>query len=818
MNSFLKWTFRALILIGILAVLFFGIGYYILTRSIPDYDAKDPIAHKDYQVEILRDLQAVPHIYGQTEKDALFALGYVHAQDRLWQMDSMRRTVQGRLSEIVGKQTLEIDKFFRALDMWNLADRAGRTLPEDARSSLQAYADGVNAYIADINENKRGSGAPEFLIFGRSIAPWTPTDSLALQKLMAYELSGSAEDEILRAKMANILSAQQMRDIFYNIKLPANFDRLEYASSHFPTRPLSPLAQALNPAKGVGNYGASNAFAVAPARAAGRSAILANDPHLQLSAPTLWMLAHLHDASTNNDIYGGTIPGIPLIIIGRNQNVAWGLTTAYLDDQDLIILDRQGNGFTENNQITPLQSEELMIEIKDQDEPYKFIREVSPYGPIIPAGGPWKVESISGENQSVALSWTALREDDHSILAGLKLMKAKNVNDAINALGDFIAPAQIFSLADKQGNIAQIAAGAIPVRNEQNPSRGIMPGPSWLGPVGFEGYVDPSQTPRLINPEDGLLIHTNNKFIEQEYPYHYTYDWGDVYRRLRAEELLGTRKYHTPASMEEAQNDEISEAARVILPLIARDFWFKPDNDEQKVQILEMLANWNGEFDALRPEPLIFAAWLEELNHMVFSDEIGPELYKELGRVDPLRIERVFRNVDGSAGWCDIRPTPEIEICSDISEMALNIAIKKLNAKFGSNFEQWRWGRAHHAVHKNRFLSNIPVIGGLTNIIQEQSGDTQTLLRLAYAGGEDYNFDSTHGAGLRMMVDFAHLDSSKIIIATGQSGHILSSHYDDLSTLWRAGEYISMNTNRQVIEGNLIGRIVFDPNALSEEN
>ncbi len=817
MNSFFKWTFRLVVLFVVLAIIGAVFGYFLLKRSIPDYNLDETQSFGSYQVEILRDLQAVPHIYGATENDALFALGYAHAQDRLWQMDSARRTVQGRLSEIFGSQTLDVDKYFRALDLWNLANRAAATLPPEDLARLQAYSDGVNAYIYDINKNKRGSGAPEFLFFSHQISPWTPTDSLAMLKLMAMQLTGAASEEILQAKFATVLTPQEMNDIFYDVSLPANFDRLSYQGRASEFAP-SQLAQILNPVQGVDLSGASNAFIAAPDRTANSHAILANDPHLKFSAPTIWMLAHLHFEDLNEDVIGATIPGVPLVIIGHNNHLAWGLTTSYLDDQDLVIMKREAADpaqYKTEDGILTLEREAIEISVDGQDEPEIFVRERSIYGPIIPFDGPLKVEEVTPEGHMLALSWTALQENDHSIRTGFKFSHAKSVPEAEEALADYVAPAQIFSFADKDGNIAQIAGGVMPKRAEDNPTRGTMPAANWIGTPGFIGNFPFEQNPRLFNPSDGLLIHTNNKFIDDIYPRHFSYKWGDVYRRLRAEELLGIRKYHTMSSFQGAQNDALSEAARTLLPLIAREFWFKPDKNEQKSNVLKELANWDGEYDALLAEPLIFTAWLEELNNLIFADELG-EFYQDLGRVDPLRLERIFRNVDGAARWCDIRPTPQVEICSDISSMSLDRALDKLNAQYGSNFEEWRWGRAHRAVQRNQFLSKIPVFGGLSNIVQEQSGDTQTLLRQAYPGGEDYDFDANHGAGLRMVVDFSDIDHSKFIISSGQSGHVLSPYYDDLSTLWRNGEYINMTTNRKVIEGNLRGRIVFEPSGRTQ--
>lgn len=872
MHSLIKWSVRTVLAILALVLLGLFVFYLLLSRSIAEYDYDAPLRYGSYEAEIIRDINAIPHIYAKEERDAFFALGFAHAQDRLWQMILARAASQGRLSEIFGPDLLANDRYMRALDLWRLAGRNLRELDYENQVNLQAYADGVNAYILEINKGARGAGAPEFMFFGRKFTPWVPTDSLAVLKLVALQISSSASKEISRAVLSAHLELRDIEDLFYQSQMPSGIERLgsgqsgsaapaEASISSEPPSPsssgamrapeprpvvenadisainpinkaswidrliheseanvihkaLSPLTRNMLPRhyqEGVHiGGGASNAFIASPERSAGKAPLLASDPHLPFSAPSRWTIAHL--AIGDRHIYGGSFPGIPAILIGHNRNLAWGLTTSYLDDQDVVILRRsEGDGTKyqlpegEGN----IASEEINIKVRGgADE--RFIREVTKFGPVIPPNGPLKVERVLQPGHSAALSWTALGEEDHSMEAAFAMMRAKNVDEGIKALSLYTAPAQIFSLADAGGNIAQIAAGTMPKRAANNRSEGRFPAASWIGPAGFSGLHPPSAAPKRINPEDGLLLHTNNKFLDQRYPEHFSFDWGDSYRILRAKNKLGPRQYHTLSSFTDAQNDTISEAARINTRLIARSMWSRAGNEPRMTRALELLANWNGAFDELRPEPLIYSAWMEELNAIIFSDELGP-LYSEVARVDALRIERIMRNIDDSARWCDIIHTEAKESCDQIAETALERALSKLSNRYGNDIEHWRWGVAHMAEHKNQVLSAVPILGLMSNIRQAQGGSGETLLRGVYQGGPNLDFTSRHGAGLRMVVDFADLDHSKIIISTGMSGHIFSTHYDDLSRLWRNGEYLDMTTRRQLIEANQIGRIEFRP-------
>lgn len=815
MNLFVKWGFRAVGLFTLFAIAVLFVIYMSLSRSIPNYDVSFTTTNGEYEVEIIRDRNAVPHIYGSDFEQALFGLGVAHAQERLWQMVMLRRAAQGRISEIAGEELLQTDLFLRTLDLWNLSARQVPNLKPETQRFLQAYADGVNAQIANINANKLGTGAPEFFLINSEIAPWTPADSVSILKIMALQLSSGAQYEILRTKLSTVLTPEELKDIEYDAYAP-QLNQNGSASTSISQRVASTRLSALSPIGYGRNSGASNAFAVTPNRSTSQKAILASDPHLKLTAPAIWMLAHLSDGA--NNYVGGTIPGMPLVLIGHNNKLAWGLTTANLDDQDLVVIRRDpddANMYETVDGMLPFEAREIFITVKGESEPRRFVKLSTKYGPIIPANGPWHIEDILPQDHFAALSWTSLHEEDKSFDAAFEMVRSTNVNDAVAALDDHLAPAQMFTFADHKGQIGQVAAGKMPIRSLDNPSQGSMPAVSWAGNAGFEGFFPYSNNPKSINPESGLLMHTNNKFVDRPYPNHFSYDWGDNYRIKRAQGLIAGRKIHSTESLIEAQNDAISEDARALLPLIAGPFWFQPDQEGQKAIALKMLGEWNGKFDAFGPEALIYSTWLSELNELVFRDELGP-VFDEMGQTDPFRLERVYRNVGGASKWCDIRPTPEKESCADIADIALKKALDRLSTVYGNDLNTWRWGTAHKALHENETLGGIPLLGLFANITQEVSGGSQTLLRTASRSEDPFDYTAVHGASLRMVVNFADLQHAKFIISTGQSGNILSKHYDDLSVLWAAGEYIDIPTDRAMVEASQMGRMTVRT-AINEE-
>jgi penicillin amidase len=664
-----RWLLRlfsALIVLGLLGL---AIGYYFLSGSIPDYDDQVQVDGVSAPVEIVRNVNNVPHIFGKTDEDVFFALGFAHAEDRLFQMVLMRRTVQGRLSEVFGNQTVKTDELMRRLNLYGMALDSVAAQDSQTLAALEAYARGVNARITQVNEQALGRGAPEFFFFSSDIAAWQPADSIALIKLLALQLSPQMQNEVLRAQMSMLLPADRLADILPDDPGSAVLALPDYASLMAPGLPGPDKVQIsardpLFPVPPRDLAGASNAWVAAPSRSAAGGSLLANDPHLAFAAPTPWYLARLELSS--GGVIGGTIPGIPLILAGRSDQLGWGLTASYMDDQDILMEEvnpANPEEYRGPSGWEPFTTDRSIIVVKDAD-PLTVTLRWSANGPILP-GSHFDLASVTPQGHVAALSWTALQADDTSMTAGMRLMASRSVAEAQAAGEMFKAPGLNLLLADRQG-IALQMVGSMPARQATHETQGRMPALGWKAENRWQGYLPYAENPVEVNPESGIIGNTNNKTVDRPFPNHVSFDWGDTQRIQRWLGLMKAREVHTRGSFIEAQLDTVSFAARNLLALVGADLWFTGEaavdgTPERKRQdALALLAEWNGEMNEHLPEPLIYSAWMRALNDRLIRDEIGP-MADQFTHPDPVFIERVFRNTDGAGVWCDVIQSSPVE-------------------------------------------------------------------------------------------------------------------------------------------------------------
>jgi len=818
----LRWLIRGVSVAVGLTVAAILVVWWIAGRSVPNYEADWSVPGLSAPVDIVRDTSAVPHVFGETDLDVYYGLGFAHAQDRLWQMLTLRRTVQGRLSELFGTATLEVDDLMRRLDLYGHASRSVSALEPESVEILQAYADGVNAWLNLVATEALGRGAPELFLFAPEIAPWRPADSVAITNIMALQLASHHEQEILRARAALVLDdMDRLADLMPDAPGSGSVELADYrslydaplpryaASDPRPRHPLHPNAL------GRGMGGASNHFAATPARSAAGGALLANDPHLPLSAPSTWYLARL-ELSTGA-VIGGTIPGMPIVLVGRNPQMAWGITTTNMDDIDLYIEELNPDNpelYRTPDGWAPFETRRSIIEIADAD-PVTITLRSTENGPVIP-GRHFDFGTVTPPGHVMSMAWTALSDENTSIQTGLRLMRAQSIEDGIAAGEDFVAPAQNLMLASADGRIAMQVIGHMPWRMTAHQTQARMPSPGWVAENRWQGVTQYFANPRFVDPENGLLGNTNNKIVDRDFPLHLSFYWSDTQRITRLERLMEMRGVHTRDSFIEAQLDTVSAAARNILPLIARELWFTGETapegtpERRRQRALALLAEWNGEMNEHLPEPLIFAAWMRQLQQRLIRDEIGA-LADEFFQVEPIFLERVYRDIDGASVWCDVRPSTADESCTDIARIALDDALQLLVETYGSDIESWRWGAAHEAQHDHPVLGDTRLFSWIVNIRQPTSGGDFTLMRGATPGTGPEPFANTHAAGYRGVYDFADPDSSVFIIATGQSGNPLSRHYDDLGELWRRGEYIPMTLDPELARAGNIGVTTLTP-------
>jgi penicillin amidase len=817
-------VFRILLRIAIgsiaLVVCAVVVAYYLAARSLPDYDAKLELPGALGKIEVVRDTANVPHIFAGQDQDVFFGLGYVHAQDRLWQMSMMRRTAQGRLSEIFGPDTVHIDTYMRHLDLYSTAVRSLSVQSPETLAALNAYARGVNARLHEINTSARGRGAPEMFLFNAPFATWQPADSLVMLKLMSVTLSSHMTREIRRAKVSLALpDPERIVDILPDHPATTTIALPDYASlwnapmfetAFVDASPDHPLA----PWKSIEHAGASNAFAAAPARSAAGGTILANDPHLELTAPTIWYLARM-ELSTGG-VIGATIPGIPLILSGRNEKLAWGMTSSYLDDQDILMEEVNADTPTEYRTEAgwkKFRTRQSIINVAD-GTPKTLTLRWSDNGPILPLDM-FDLSSVTPRGHVPALSFSALSPADTTMSAAFNMIQAENVTDAVAALEGYIAPSQNVTFIDRD-SIGFKVIGAMPKRSISHQTQGRMPALGWVRDNQWDGRLPHSDNPEVINPVTGIIGNTNNKTTDADFPNHVSFEWGDSQRINRLKRLMEMRKVHTRESLIEAQLDTVSFTAQSLLPLIGKELWFTGEAGErgtlawQRTTALSLLADWNGEMNEHLPEPLIYSAWLRAIQTRLIRDELGP-LAEEFTHVEPLFIERVYRDIEGASVWCDVIQSAPVETCDQIASRALDDALVWLSDNFNRDPNALRWGDAHQATHYHAVLGKIPVLHYFANIRQSTSGGDNTLLRGRTRGGDVDPFHNVHAAGYRSVVDFADPDSSVFVTSTGQSGHFLSRHYDDLGQLWRLGEYVPMSLDPRLARAAATGITTITP-------
>ena len=820
---FLGSGILTLIIVTIIFVL-----YYLTSNSLPNYKQDLISSEITDTVTISRDAYAIPYIEGYNNQDSFFALGYAHAQDRLWQMTLLRRIAQGRLAEIIGQDGVQNDILMRTLGIYSSAKKSESKQPSTTSDLLKSYSAGVNSYIKQITKNSLGRGSPEFFLFTPEISPWRPADSIALLKLIAFQSTNKAETEVLRTQILLAgIKPERYQDLFLEppfINNTANKSISYLQSQRIPSPPtpqkhykrkkslVSTEHTILN-----GSLSASNIFAVMPSRSATGFVLAANDPHATLTSPSNFMLVNLK--LVNGSITGGTIPGIPAIIIGRSKQLGWGISNAKIDDQDLFIekLNPKNNleYFTEFG-VKKFQIKSEIIKIKNKKAITVEIKSTD-NGPVL-SSNLLGVNFIRPKGHELAISWTGLSENDKSIHSLISLMQAQTIAQAKETLPLLQAPGQNIMLVDHK-NIEIVTAGAIPKRDIAHTTKGRIPALGWHKKNTWAGTLEFRHNPKIRNPKSGIVINTNNKTTDAPFPYHVSYDWGDSQRIIRANNLLKKRQYHTVSSFKEIQNDTISISAKILVPLLAKGLWFgQRANDDtltnaKEQQALKMLSEWNGDMNQNNPEPLIFVGWLREFQRMVMIDELG-SLYERVSSLRPLFLERVLRDKKGAAEWCDIKQTEHKETCAEIARTALTLTIEKLQRQFGLNLRDWRWGDPHLAIYKSQIVGSWPIISFFTNIVHEISGGDNTIMTSRMTNSISDQFIANYGSTLRTIYDFSNKEHSLFIISTGQSGHFLSLHYDDQSILWQREQYIPIHYDILDRQGGSTATTTFNPQSL----
>ncbi len=785
--------FLALIaLVGLLAFDFVR----SFARSVPSYDGAVQVAGLAQPVQILRDRYAVPHIVAQSYDDAAFALGYAHAQDRLWQMEMSRRFVQGRLAELLGERALGADVMMRSLGLYTAAEDAVENLSRESQRTLSAYADGVNAYIL----GHKGRWPIEFVLAGDATPElWRPADSVAVLKGMDLQLSENAFGEAARAELISVLGRKGVEDFFSpfsDASLPDYLDEL-----YLTTR--------TGEAFGVPDTTASDNWAVDGAHSVTGKPLLANDPHLGFTIPSVWYLAHL--SIPGEDIVGATLAGIPAIMVGRNRHFAWGVTNTGPDTQDLY-LERVD---PDNSAQYQTPSGFAVFDTRVETIKVRFGRErrlsfrATRHGPVVSDAVGSSFAAATPRGYVLALAWTALQPDDTTLDAVFVLNRAQSAAEARRAASAYVAPMQNVVYADDSGpagHIGMMLPGRVPLRSEKNDSLGLVPAPGWDGRYDWQGFIPPEKTVDIADPPSGHIASANNKTVPDGYEYTLTREWELNYRYNRIEDLLGAAVQSSPASFKAMQADILDDYALQMTQRLISAGPFEGTD----AKAAELLLSWDGAMLAASPEPLIWAAWSRALARRIYADELGANFGNYWGYRSEFTL-RVLDNVEDEGRWCDDKATPQIEDCGSRIRLALHDAVSELSQAYGNDPTRWRWGDAHKAVHAAQPLGSFPLIGGFFNREVEMDGGPNTLLRADNRMSSPRPYAAIHGAGYRGIYDLANMDASLYIVSTGQSGNVFSAHYDDLLGLWAKGQYINIPTAPEAIAATTVNRLILKP-------
>lgn len=790
MRSILRWLgWGALGLIAVILLAAAG-GYLWLRSSLPNIDGEITVVGLDQPVTIVRDRYAIPHIEAETMRAALFAQGFAHAQDRLWQLEFQRRVGAGRLAEIVGPPALPVDRFMRVLGLYRLAEASLEHLSEDSLDWLEAYAAGVNAFL----DQRSGPLPPEFLILGHDeIEPWTPADSVVWVKMMALDLSRNWRLELLRARLAKQLSDEQISDLWpdYPDDAPITL------AGHLRDIDLEALAAALppEPAPGIG----SNAWVVSGDHSETGAPLLANDPHLGLRAPGAWYLAHLNTPEL--ELIGAGLPGVPGIVLGHNGEIAWGMTNTGPDTQDLFIEkidpDDPGRYLTPGGK-APFATRDEVIRVKG-DDPITLTVRSTRHGPVI-SDIVGDASEVIDQEHVLALAWTALDDDDTSIETLFRLTKARTWPAFLEAVRGHNTPQQNLFYADTEGHIGFVAPGKVPIRKKGN---GLWPVPGWTGDHDWIDAIPFEALPRTYDPADGRLLNGNNRIVEPDYTYLLTTIWEPPYRARRIKQRLDEQP-NSLDSFADIQFDQLSLLAVDLLPLMLE----MTPGSKAAASAADDLKAWDQVMHADASEPLIFAAWYRAFGRLTYADELGP-LFLEYWSIRPQFVELILTE---KPIWCDDVSSDPVESCADILSRALDQALGDLEKRYGSDPAQWRWGEAHPARMKHAVFDGQPVLEDIVNIEVPTGGDSVTVNVGHYSIWNDERpFASGQAASYRGLYDLADLDRSRFVSATGQSGHPLSPHYRDLTDLWAAGHYVQMTRKQEDYNDLAIGWLTLKP-------
>lgn len=742
-KTILKLAVALALVIALGAAGFVGFVAHRLSASLPPLEGMAPIAGADGVIEIVRDRYGVPHIFATTDHDTARGLGFAHAQDRFFQMDATRRVMQGRLSELVGARTFALDAQARTMDWASVAQAQFDALSPEARAWIEAYTQGVNAALAVIPT------PPEYALFFAKPEPWEPVDCVAASLAMTDQLTGGENIDRGRAALSKVLKPEQLMQ--FMVSYPA-----------FAPRSYAPQDLKAAAALGLENdKPGSNAWVVSGARTGTGKPVLANDPHLPLGAPGPFYLSRLH--GPRGALIGASLPGAPAIVIGRTNVLAWGTTTHQIDAADDIAL-------TPDMKVTTTTAKIKVRTLGLFHTTRTLTVKRTADGSVMDAKW-FDLEDVYGDTPMV-LRTIADDPDNGLTEAVFRASQATSVDAYFEALKPWTAPPQNLVVADSAGNIGLISPARYPKRT---------PDGAWDGEVPIRIFAK--------NPANGFFATANNLQTPADFPYPMP-GGHDPYRVTRITEVLANEAAHNGDRAAALQLDVTSVlAGRLKNPIgIA-----VPETRGGRTLQARLMA-WDGVADPAASEPTFFAYFTRAIGKGLYGDELGPELFEKFKGPRDSFLDAVL-NGAVSAAWCDdVTSTEAIETCPQTTGRALDAAAAAIRAELGEDEADWTWGKAHAARFPHPLLAALPFVGKDFVVTVPMGGNSSTVnVARNWHSRDDYQ--TVHAAGLRMIIDFADLESSRFMVAPGQSGHPRSAHYGDLAALWAKGEYVQIRSD-----------------------
>ncbi|NYI99781.1 penicillin amidase [Nocardioides thalensis] len=835
----------ALVLVLVAVVVF---GAVVVRRSWPETDGEIEVPGLNAQAEVIRDEHGIPQIYADTMHDLMLAQGFVHAQERFFEMDVRRHATSGRLAELFGEDALETDLVVRTLGWRRIAERELTLLEPRTRDLLDAYAQGVNAYLSDRSASEISLEYALLGVTGLDYQPadWTAADSVAWLKAMAWDLRGNLEEEIGRAVSASAVGEDRAAALYPDYPYDAHppivtsgavvdevFEQdAATGDTRLPQRPApGPVVEevAQRPSRdlgsdelaavdrvldavpallGKGDGIGSNAWVVDGSRTESGAPILANDPHLGVSLPGVWMQVGLHCREVSSacplDAAGFSFSGVPGVVIGHNADIAWGFTNLAPDTTDLFVERVEGDRWQYDGRMLPLRERIETIEVRDGEDVELVVRSTA-HGPILS-----DIDGLLGEqvadaglavrdgdrwDHEVALAWTAL-EPRPTADALVALNLADDWESFRAAMADFAAPGQNVVYADVEGHIGYQATGLVPIRGSGNdgkvPAAGWRPENDWTGE-----YVPYDALPSVLDPESGMVVTANQSVIDASggYPYFLTDDSDYGYRSSRIGDLLAGQESLTVEDMSRMQYDDRSPMAEVLVPyLLGVD-----PGDGYYDDGLALLEGWDFRQQADSAAAAYFNVVWDQLLHRAFDDEL-PEV------AEPDGGDRWFAAVTGLLGrpgdpWWDDVETDEVERRDDILVAALRAARDKLTALQSPNAEEWEWGRLHRLWLRSSTLGESG-IGAVERLFNRGPWELPAGGSLVNATGWDARegFEVATAPSMRMVVPMDDLDAARWVSLTGVSGHAFHPHYTDQTDLWARGDTLPWVFSREAVE------------------